>query len=142
VNLKGVWYLAARHDDKLKTFSFGRIDALMTTDETFEPDAQMLERIRTEEGVWLSERTLEVVITVDAQAAPYFKRRRLIANQVIVKELADGGLIVSARVGHANQVLPIVRYWMPHLRIVSPVEMQAELEDGVRGYLGKGGVAT
>ena len=49
-----------------------------------------------------SRRTLEVAITVDAQAAPYFKRRRLIANQVIVKELADGGLIVSARVGHAN----------------------------------------
>ena len=133
VNLKGVWYLAARHDDKLKTFSFARIGALMATDESFEPDAQMLERIRTEEGVWLSERTLEVVITVDAQAAPYFKRRRLIANQVIVKELADGGLIVSARVGHANQVLPIVRYWMPHLRIVSPVEMQTELEEGVRG---------
>jgi predicted DNA-binding transcriptional regulator YafY len=142
VNLKGVWYLAARHDDKLKTFSFGRIDALVATDETFEPDAQMLERIRTEEGVWLSDRTVEVVITVDAQAAPYFKRRRLIANQVIVKELADGGLIVSARVGHANQVLPIVRYWMPHLRIVSPVEMQAELEEGVRGYLGNGGIAT
>ena len=142
VNLKGVWYLAARHDDKLKTFSFARIGALMATDESFEPDAQMLERIRTEEGVWLSERTLEVVITVDAQAAPYFKRRRLIANQVIVKELADGGLIVSARVGHANQVLPIVRYWMPHLRIVSPVEMQTELEEGVRGYLGKGGTAT
>jgi hypothetical protein len=45
-------------------------------------------------------------------------------------------------VGHANQVLPIVRYWMPHLRIVSPVELQAELEEGVRGYLGKGGLAT
>jgi hypothetical protein len=82
------------------------------------------------------------VITGDAQAAPDFKRRRLIANQVIVKGLDDGGLIVSARVGHANQLLPIVRYWIPHLRIVSPVEMQAELDEGVRRYLNKGGAAA
>ncbi len=31
------------------------------------------------------------------------------ANQVIEKELEDGGLIVSAKAGHVNHVLPIVR---------------------------------
>jgi len=62
-------------------------------------------------------------------------RRKLIANQVIEKELEDGGLIVSMKVGHENQVLPIVRYWIPHIRVISPEGLQKELEKDLRKYL-------
>jgi len=71
--------------------------------------------------------------------AGYFKRRKLIANQVIEKELEDGGLIVSAKVGHANQVIPIVRYWIPHIRIISPEGLQTELEKDLRNYYERSG---
>jgi hypothetical protein len=54
---------------------------------------------------------------------------------VIEKELEDGGLILSAKVGHANQVLPIVRYWIPHVRIISPEPLQQEIEKGLTEYL-------
>jgi predicted DNA-binding transcriptional regulator YafY len=137
LNLQGVWYLAARHADKLKTFTFTRIEGLLVTDQRFEPDMPMLQRIETEEGIWLSERSIDVTLTVAAEAAPYFRRRRLIANQAIVKEVNDGSLIVSARVGHANQVLPIVRYWIPHLRIVTPQALQVQVEEELRAYLGQ-----
>jgi hypothetical protein len=43
---------------------------------------------------------------------------------------------VSLQAAHAGQVLPIVRYWMPHLRILSPEAWQAELEQGLAQYLG------
>jgi hypothetical protein len=33
---------------------------------------------------------------------------------------------VSAKVGHLNQVVPIVRYWIPHIRIISPEGLQAQ----------------
>jgi predicted DNA-binding transcriptional regulator YafY len=135
VNAKGVWYLAARHDGKLKTFSFTKLELPAVTHETFEPDPKLLQQLQSDDGIWTSDRPIEVVLTVDAQAAPYFRRRKLIANQVIDKELADGGLIVSAKVGHANQVLPIVRYWIPHLRIVAPVELSAQFERVLRDFL-------
>jgi hypothetical protein len=67
--------------------------------------------------------------------AGYFKRRKLIANQIIEKELEDGGLIISAKVGHPNQVVPIVRYWIPHIRIISPEGLQAEMEKELAEYL-------
>ncbi len=72
-----------------------------------------------------------------SEVASYFKRRRLIANQVIEKELEDGGLIVSAKVGHLNHVLPIVRYWIPHISIISPEHIQAELEQELTEYLNR-----
>ena len=76
---------------------------------------------------------------ISSEVAGYFKRRKLIANQVIEKELEDGGLIVSAKVGHLKQVLPIVRYWIPHIRIISPETLQDEMEKEIRGYLARSG---
>ncbi|MDY7573038.1 WYL domain-containing protein [Actimicrobium sp. CCI2.3] len=61
-------------------------------------------------------------------------QRPLIANQLIEKELEDGSLIASAKVGHPNQVLPIVHYWIPHIRIISPERLQSEMEQELRNY--------
>ena len=77
----------------------------------------------------------EVVLKVTREVASYFKRRKLIANQVIEKELEDGGLIVSCKVAHPNQILPIVRYWLPQVRIISPEGLQADLEAQLQAYL-------
>ncbi len=75
------------------------------------------------------------MLQVDKAVAAYFKRRKLVANQVIEKELQDGGLILSAKVGHLNAVLPIVRYWIPHIRIISPEGLQSDLERELGDYL-------
>lgn len=37
--------------------------------------------------------------------------------------------------GHPSQVLPIVRYWILHIRIVSPESLRDEVEGEVRAWL-------
>jgi hypothetical protein len=59
-------------------------------------------------------------------------------EKIIEKNLEAGGLIVSARVGHVNQVLPIVRYWIPHIHIISPEGLQEEMEKELKGVSGAG----
>lgn len=135
MNLKGIWYLAARDAGKLKTFAFTRIDGLLVSEETFEADPSVGEKLAAEEGIWFTEDRTEIVLKIAKEVAGYFKRRKLIANQVIQMELEDGGLIVSAVVGHPNQIVPVVRYWIPHLRIISPDGLQAEMEKGLAEYL-------
>lgn len=135
LNLKGVWYLAALDGNKLKTFSFAKIDKLRLLEDTFVWSKEIDVKLATEDGIWFTESQNEVVLKVSADVAGYFKRRKLIANQVIEKELTDGGLLISAKVGHPNQVLPIIRYWMPHIRIISPDSWQQDLEQGIREYL-------
>jgi len=34
-----------------------------------------------------------------------------------------------------NYTLPIVRYWIPHIRVISPEGLQKELEKDLRKYL-------
>jgi predicted DNA-binding transcriptional regulator YafY len=135
VNHKGIWYLAGRDGEKLKTFSFAKLERVRMLETTFAADPAVEKRLAEEDGIWLGEEKREIVLKVSAEVAGYFKRRKLIANQVIEKALEDGGLIVSAKVGHVNQVLPIVRYWIPHLRIISPEGLQGELERELARYV-------
>jgi predicted DNA-binding transcriptional regulator YafY len=135
LNQKGIWYLAAVDRGKLKTFAFSRLFAPVVLDSRFTPSPAIQEQLKREEGIWLSEKPLEVVLKIAPAVAGYFKRRNLIANQVIEKELEDGGLIISTKVGHINQVLPIVRYWIPHIRIVNPDSLHHQLERELEAYL-------
>jgi predicted DNA-binding transcriptional regulator YafY len=128
INHKGIWYLAARDGEKLKSFSFSKLAQLRILETQFPPDPNIEKRLAEDDGIWLSENKKEIVLKIASEVAGYFKRRKLIANQIIEKELEDGGLIVSAKVGHPNQVLPIVRYWIPHIRIISPEGLQEEME--------------
>lgn len=120
VNNKGIWYLIVLDADKLKTFSFSKIERLKVLESTFVQKPKINRQLVEEDGVWLSEEKQEIVLKIGREVATYFKRRRLIANQVIEKELEDGGLIVSAKVGHPSQIVPIVQYWIPNIRIISP----------------------
>ena len=137
LNHKGIWYLAGKDGGKLKTFSFSCIDQLMVSENTFRPDSAVEQTLIDDDGIWLGEARKEIVLKVAKEVAQYFKRRKLIANQVIEKELEDGALILSAKVGHLNQVLPIVRYWIPHIRIISPDDLQNELNLELQIYIGR-----
>ena len=137
VNHKGIWYLIAQDGQKLKSFSVTKLSKLETLDIVFVWDPNIDNQLIEDDGIWLSEVKQEVVLKVRAEVAGYFKRRKLIANQVIEKELEDGGLIISAKIGHPNQILPIVRYWIPHIRIISPEELQVDIDNVLNEYLGR-----
>jgi predicted DNA-binding transcriptional regulator YafY len=86
VNHKGIWYLAGRDADRLKTFAFGKIDHLHRLDSQFDPDPAIDKTLAEEDGIWLGEEKKEIVLKVASAVAGYFKRRKLIANQIIEKE--------------------------------------------------------
>ena len=113
VNHDGIWYLAAKDGGKLKAYTFSKIDRLRISEATFAPDPAVNQTLAEEDSIWLSDNKKEVVLKIAREAASYFRRRKLIASQVIEKELEDGGLIVSGKVAHPNQILPLVRYWLP-----------------------------
>lgn len=135
VNHGGIWYLAAKDGDRLKSFSFTKIDRLQVSDATFTADPEVEKTLQSEDDIWLNDKKIEVVLKISGLVAGYFKRRKLVASQVIEKELEDGGLIISAKVAHINQILPTVRYWIPNIRIISPEGLQAEMQDEIQTYL-------
>ena len=135
VNHDGIWYLAGKDGNQLKAFTFVKISRLTVLPDTFTADLAVEKTLAEEDDIWLHEKKLEVILKITGPAASYFRRRKWVSNQVIEKELENGGMVVSAKVAHVNQTLPTVRHWIPHIRIISPEGLQAEMEKEILNYL-------
>ena len=135
IHINGVWYLAAEEGEKLKNFSIALIEGLQVDATShFEPKRVHKEYIDAKDDVWFTEDTTEVLLRVAPEVAHYFIRRPLLPHQQHRQD-SDGSLLVTAHINHIHQLLPVVRYWLPHVRIVQPVEWHKELVTGLRGAL-------
>lgn len=134
-NVKGIWYLVALQGEIIKTFTFTKISHLKLTDTPFIINPEILKTIEDEETIWFSNTKTEVILKVESSIAEYFKRRKVIAYQKILEEFADGGLLVSTQMTFEEEVLQFVRYWIPNIRIISPVTLQEKLEESLKKYL-------
>ena len=133
----GSWYLAAVRKGKLLTYRVSRIARSYQQHElsTFEPNPDILKQLEDEDSIWFGQEKSEVILKVHADVVLHFMQRQLLPEQELVKTLEDGGILVSSKISHAMQLLPLVRYWIPHVEIISPEHLQDELETGLKGYL-------
>mgnify|MGYP000110461233 CR=1 FL=1 len=135
INARGIWYLAAVDKGKLKTFHFSEISSVWPTNECFERDPSIETQILEEESIWFSDEKYEVLLKIDAKVASYFTRRKLIPEQELTKKCDDGSLILTAKIADTKQILPIIKYWIPHITIISPSSLNVELRESINSYL-------
>ncbi|MFT5717151.1 MAG: putative DNA-binding transcriptional regulator YafY [Oleiphilaceae bacterium] len=135
VNNKGIWYLAAVDNGKLKAFHLAKLVNFIELNECFIPDEATLKIIDEEDGIFFSADKMEVVLKVSAKVAHYFKRRDLLPNQVIEKELDDGDLLVSCKVATEKQIIPVIKYWMPDLEVISPKRILSLVRQDIDTFL-------
>ncbi|KPG91894.1 DNA-binding protein [Pseudomonas sp. RIT-PI-q] len=135
VNSKGIWYLAATENGQLKAFTLSRISLLHITDQTFVPQPQVHRQIEDDDDIWFSKTKTPVRLSVAPAIAYYFLRRPVVPGQQIVQTLESGELIVSSLISHANQILSIIRFWIPHVRILVPAWLEAQLNNELKHYL-------
>lgn len=134
INQKGIWYLAAV-EDKLKSFSIAKMFEPLITGEVFIPDHTIIESIEQSDTQWIGTETKEVVFQIESQVAAYFRRRNLIPDQKVDKELDDGGMIISGRFTNDIEALNIVGYWLPYIRILSPRSLHDSFCIRLKRYL-------
>lgn len=135
VHNKGIWYLAATESGRLKSFALGRIHELRVLDQAFEADPNVNVQIEDNDDIWFGQDRIEVKVRVSANNAYYFLRRNVLPHQEVLQQLDDGELLLRCVVNHQNQLLPIIRYWIPHIRILEPAWLQKKLCDELTEYL-------
>ena len=138
VHHHGCWYLAAVRKGVLRAYRLSRIELSPYPHELlgFKPDVAILTQLEDEESIWFGQEKQEIILTVHADVALHFQQRQLLPEQQMIKKLDDGGLLLSSRITHHTQLLPLVRYWIPHLKIVSPEGLQDEMKLSLKEYLG------
>ncbi|MCO8055712.1 helix-turn-helix transcriptional regulator [Acinetobacter towneri] len=133
----GSWYLAAVRKNQLRTYRISHIQLMQSPheDSQFVPDPNIVKLVENDDSIWFGQDKQEIILSIDSQVAFYFKQRSILPEQQIVRELGDGGLLVSSKINHDMQLLPLIRFWIPHLKIVNPGRLQNEMEKGLKEYI-------
>ena len=133
----GSWYLAAVRKNQLRTYRISHIQLTHSPHEypKFIPNQNIVKLVEDDGSIWFGQDKQEIILSINSQVAFYFKQRSILPEQQIVKELGDGGLLVSSKINHDMQLSPLIRFWIPHLKIVSPERLQHEMEVELKEYL-------
>ena len=136
VNFEGFWYLVALRDDILKKYYLRNISNSKITDDAFETDSELEELLDNSISIWFQRdiEPFEVKLYADKSAAKYFKRRPL-PTQKIDSLNSDGTMEFSVTITHEMEILPVVKYWIPHLFILEPNWVKEILEEDTQNYL-------
>jgi len=124
----GFWYLVGKdlYDQDIKRYALDKIKDFKPQSNNFRCVPAQLDRMLKESGnIWFSSgRNIEVVVEVDKSCAGYFRRRKAFPHQEIKKELADGAVIVSFKVGSLDEIMNTLKVWLPYIKIIQPEELK------------------
>lgn len=75
----------------------------------------------------LADKPIEVVLKIDASIASHFTDTPILPEQQLLKQLDDGSLLVTSTIKGKKQIIPILKYWLPDIEILSPSELKQSL---------------
>ncbi|KFZ36840.1 hypothetical protein HR45_13620 [Shewanella mangrovi] len=131
----GSWYLAATEEGMLKAFSLARLKFASVKKENFEYDESVVRQIKEQETIWFGTPLFSVTLEIKRDIAFYFERKALLPKQEILEKRSDGTLVVSASAWSYNQIAPIVQYWLPNIRVISPLELDEHIRKNLTGWM-------
>jgi predicted DNA-binding transcriptional regulator YafY len=133
---EGFWYLLAQHDDYTKKFYIKSINSCEINDTLFKHNQKIIDRLENSINVWFStgEEPYEVRLWVDKEVVVYFERKPVAKNQKLYKQ-PDGSAELVLKVTSDEEIYPILKYWMPNVRIIEPEYIQENFEKVLSSYL-------
>ena len=138
VNFEGFWYLIALRNDILKKYYLKNISNPVVTEETFQTDNELDTLLDKSISVWFQKdkEPFKVKLFADKAATKFFKRRPL-PTQAIELLNSDGTIEFSVNITHEMEILPIIKYWIPHVYVVEPEWIKEILQEDLAVYTEK-----
>lgn len=136
INNNNIWYLLADENNQLKNFTFSKIEKFNWEDESnrFIPKKEFLEQIEKNDTNWFSKESIEVVLKIDNSAKEYFLRKEILPNKKLLEQ-NDEYFTISTIVSYDDEILRVVKSWLPHIKIVSPQYLQTKLNNMLSEYI-------
>ena len=127
VNDRGWWYLAAIHNDTLKSYKVAQVSKVDVASQHFKRRKEVDDHVIDGSMIWLTESPIEVVLRIDSAIASHFRSTHILPEQKLLKILDDDSLLVTSTITNQKQIIPILKYWLPDIEILSPVELKQSL---------------
>ena len=140
-----IFYLATENLEGEFPFSLFRvsnIQEIQHQSKTFQinPDiADFIQYMQTPFSLYKTDfrkYLITVKLVVSKEKARFFKVKKFLPSQKVEEERDDGSLIISFLVTKEMEVEEMIKKWIPHLNVISPLSLKEKIEEDLRGYLG------
>jgi predicted DNA-binding transcriptional regulator YafY len=135
----GNFYVATLTDDEINNgFKFLRlsfITEIKVLQNTFHRDLNAEEFLKKFQTIFSNylKKPYEVVIEVDKSIKRFFKQKDFLSSQKIVEEKEN--LILSYQITNDMEILPLVKKWLPLIKIISPESTKEKFKKEIELYL-------
>lgn len=134
----GFWYILAldiNHEDKFKKFHLKSISNITLTRDHFSISSDIEERLKKANSIWfdLDNELFDVHLYVDQEIVKYFERKPL-KGQSIYGQDADGSIELVISITHEMEILPLIFWYMPYIKVLEPQWFADKVKDKVNAY--------
>ncbi len=135
-NYEGFWYLIALREGTFKKYYLKNLSHISLTETTFTTDAKIEELLENSLSIWFQKdnEPFEVKLYATKWAAKYFRRRPL-PTQKIESIGEDNSMEFTISITHEMEILPIIKYWIPHLYVLEPIWVRNLVNEDIQEYL-------
>lgn len=132
VNFDSFWYLVAKRDNQLRKYYLQYLSDVELQENTFRKSKKVEELINNAINIWFNEEgNIDVELLVDKNIIEYFQRKSISPSQKIKGYDEDGDMIVSLKITHKNEIIPIIKYWLPNIKVLTPKEINEEIKEEI-----------
>ena len=122
---EGNWYLVTHDNSELnggvKFLRLNFIKNVKIYSRTFKKKKKILEYLENFQSLMsrFDKPKFEVIVFVDNEVERYFKVKKFLDSQQIVKDTKEG-LILKYLINDEKEILFLAKDWLPHMKIISP----------------------
>jgi len=135
------WYLACmtnnyKFNSGFKLFRINHITKFEVLPKEFKQDLEVLKHIENMQSLFedYKKEKFRVVLEANENIARYFRNKSYMKSQKIIND--DGGSAeIEYFINNEMEILPLVRRWLPDLKIVEPRWLDEMLKEQIKRYL-------
>ena len=137
------FYLACEVNNKYKysMYRISKIKDVFVSNETFSYNLNIqyfIENIQTPFAKYsqnFKSELIDIIVEISKEKSEYFKNKKHLPSQEIVEKKENGNLIVSFTVTQELEVEDLIKRWIPHIIVVSPLSLKYKIKEDLKRYL-------
>ena len=75
-----------------------------------------------------------ILLHISQEIAKYFQRKPISKTQKVESLYKDGSMDVSVEITNDMEIIPVVKYWIPYIKVLKPSSISKQIENDLLIY--------
>ena len=120
----------------MRRYYLKNISGVEILDEKFRKSKQLQTNLNNAINIWFEEtKPYQVELLISSQISKYFERKPISKTQNIKGFDDNGDMQLTLKITDDNELIPLIKYWLPHIKVVNPKELNEKIKKDVEKFL-------